>query len=556
MKRTPIVLGGALVMLAALIPVRATAIALVGAEAPQLAAVVTGVWLFKLLLAVHGLIAAAAGLPWFAGAPAEAAAPAGESGGPAFPDARAWLLVAPLLVAGAALRLHELGAGLWFDEIQTLVSYVRLPLGQIVATFDSQNQHPLYSVLARASVVALGEGAAALRLPAALFGIASLGALFAFASLITNRREALLATALLAFSYHHVWFSQNARGYSGLLFWTLLGSAALLRLLADPRARGWRWPVGYAAAMALAVYTHATAGLVVAAHFLLWAALVLRARLAGRRDVPVRQPLVAFLLAGTFTLQLYALVLPQFLGTLLEPTMAGVDTAWKDPLWLLRETLRGLAAGVPGGVAAVALALGVALAGVLSYARQSAAVAGVLLLPGVLTAAVLLSLEHNLWPRFFFFSAGFAVLVAVRGTFAVASLAGARARPLATAALVLGIAGSALTVPGAWGAKQDYAGARDFVERSRAGDDVVVTIDMSEYAYQRYLEAGWPGIATGDELERLERGGRRVWVLYTFPTRLAAIQPEIWAHLQREYRTAAEFPGTVGEGTIVVKVRE
>ena len=58
---------------------------------------------------------------------------------------RAVILSTPILLAlvGLALilRFIALGDGLWFDEIQTLVDYARLPAGQVVTTFDSQNNH-------------------------------------------------------------------------------------------------------------------------------------------------------------------------------------------------------------------------------------------------------------------------------------------------------------------------------------------------------------------------------------------------------------------------------
>src|SRR5262249_10083457 len=136
-----------------------------------------------------------------------------------------------LVVCALGLRLYDLGDGLWYDEIRTLVGYVRQPVGVIVSTFESQNQHLLYSLLARLSVAVLGESAWSLRLPAAVFGAASIWAAYWFGRLVTGRREALLAAGLLTFSYHHVWFSQNARGYSGLLCLTLVASGLFLRLL-------------------------------------------------------------------------------------------------------------------------------------------------------------------------------------------------------------------------------------------------------------------------------------------------------------------------------------
>jgi hypothetical protein len=121
--------------------------------------------------------------------------------------------------------------------------------------------------------------------------------------------------------------------------------------------------------MALAIYTHVTAAFVVVAHALI--ALVIWWRQGRSLTTPVRRALAAIILTGTFSLQLYALVLPQFFDTLLTPTMAGTDTAWKDPLWLLTETLGGLARGLPGGWIALVGGLVVAGAGLWSYARQS-----------------------------------------------------------------------------------------------------------------------------------------------------------------------------------------
>jgi uncharacterized membrane protein len=53
---------------------------------------------------------------------------------------------------------------------------------------------------------------------------------------------------VLAVSYHHIFFSQNARGYSAALFFALATSGLLIRALWDDR--GWRWCL-YVAAMVL-----------------------------------------------------------------------------------------------------------------------------------------------------------------------------------------------------------------------------------------------------------------------------------------------------------------
>lgn len=191
--------------------------------------------------------------------------------------AHAELLALVFLLLGATfLRLLYLNAGLWLDEILTLTRYARLPYQEIILLFDSENQNFLYSLLAHTGLVLFGESAWALRLPAVVFGVAGIAALYFFAREVTTRREALLAAALLTFSYHHVWFSQNARGYSALLFWTLFSSWFFVRALKYDRPEYW---IAFAITAAPGVYTHITMLALVLAQFIIClAVLILRRR--------------------------------------------------------------------------------------------------------------------------------------------------------------------------------------------------------------------------------------------------------------------------------------
>ena len=62
-----------------------------------------------------------------------------------------------ILLVAFALRLYGLNGGLWIDEIFTYVNYLGLPFGEIITTYDSNNQHYLYTLLARASFQIFGE---------------------------------------------------------------------------------------------------------------------------------------------------------------------------------------------------------------------------------------------------------------------------------------------------------------------------------------------------------------------------------------------------------------
>ena len=143
----------ALFVIGVLLPVHSFAAALAGpaASGEHMAQLVVGVVLLKVALIVHAILFAL--IPSLPLAP-----PAGQGLAPsaALPASGPWSraeagAVVCILVLGAALRIPSLGRGLWFDEIQTYVDYVRLPLVHIVSTFDSQNQHLLYSILARIS---------------------------------------------------------------------------------------------------------------------------------------------------------------------------------------------------------------------------------------------------------------------------------------------------------------------------------------------------------------------------------------------------------------------
>ena len=87
---------------------------------------------------------------------------------------REWAALAGVLALALALRLFKADAALWYDEIFTLVNFVRLPTGELIASYDSLNNHMLYSLAAQACVAVLGENPLALRLPAILLGIGSI----------------------------------------------------------------------------------------------------------------------------------------------------------------------------------------------------------------------------------------------------------------------------------------------------------------------------------------------------------------------------------------------
>src|SRR3954462_872789 len=119
------------------------------------------------------------------------------------------LLLALAVALAAALRLHGLGSQLWLDEIDAVLGSIRRPAAEIVTEWPATTSHVLHDLCSHAAVRVLGETPVAIRLPAALFGVGGVAALFLFTEAVLGLRVAAVAAGLLAVSYHHVSYSQN-----------------------------------------------------------------------------------------------------------------------------------------------------------------------------------------------------------------------------------------------------------------------------------------------------------------------------------------------------------
>ena len=529
---------------AVLLPVNATATWLNATRAATRADVVTGVWILKLsalMLAATGLVL------WRLRVTTEASPDRQEA--PRI-DARSLILLSAVLLIGLAVRLYRLDAELWLDEIYLRTLYAPLEFRQLISTYDSQNHQPLYSILARISFLAAGGTDWSLRIPAVLFGVGSLAAVWWFGRRITSSTEAMLASLLLAVSYHSVWFSQNARGYTLMLFLAVLATGAFLRML-EGAGREPRLAWGYALAMSLATYTHLTASLIAVGHALTLLLTTSWMSPAARRRAS--WPVIALALSALLTVCFYAPMLPQVLRLVATPTMEGLEVEWTGARWMFSEGVRVLAQGVPGGLVTVFVALGVLVVGVASYWRQSRAVTLLMYLPVGITFVAVVAARHNLWPRFFFFAAGFLVLTALRGGFVLVRwLIRWHPERIAVTGAVAMAALSLMTVPAAWQPKQQFRAAYEFVEQQRRPGDLVVALDAAAEVYQlRGWTSNWRFTNNLAMLDEAERSAGRTWVVFTLPVRIRAVTPELFQHLTApRYEVVRIFPATVGGGDI------
>ena len=480
--------------------------------------------------------------PWFRGEAARERTP--------------WIALIALTTLAVILRAIGLNGGLWLDEILTLVDSVRKPLAQIVTVFPGNNQHTLYSVLAHISIRTFGDHPWSLRLPALLFGAATPLVLYFFAREVTGCIEALFAGLLLAVSYHHVWFSQNARGYSALAFFALLASWLLLRGLRRGRLVDF---LCYGAVAALGVYTHLTMVFMVIAHAA--ACTVLLGWPVGKSTLAQwRLPLIGFALAMVLSLLLYAPLLFDVQQFFLKRTM---PAAVATPTWAAKAMVSGLRVGTGTALGALAGVI-VFICGLRSYFQQSRFLLALFVLPGVFTLAVVLALRQPIFPRFLFFLAGFGVLILVRGALEIGSWLtrrrkeGAAPPPvtaLGVALVSLMVAISAVSLDFDYRyPKQDFDAAMQFVHARRAEAEPVLAAGGAVYPYRQYYRLPWSGLTSLGQLNDIRAQGQRVWVVYTLADYIEAGTPDLMRALREECSVAEVFRGTVAGGDLTVCV--
>jgi len=454
-----------------------------------------------------------------------------------------------LLVIASLLRIYNLNIGIWFDEMLTHVKYMPLSLGEIASTYDDANNHLLFTLLARTSLFIFGDTIWAFRLPATLFGIASIWALYHFAKHVTNTKESLFCAALFTFSYHHIWFSQNARGYTALLFFTLISSTLLIRALKSHNPKQW---LLYAATAFLGMYTHLTMVFVLFTHFIIYSTNFLSEKPKWNGVM------YGFIPLTLLTFLAYSLVLPALLGGgLLDSGSQSKEMAWSNPIWALMEIVNSMKIGFThGGIAIIAAAVfGI---GVLDYYKTNKKVVCLLLIPAALGFFIMTSLSYTLFPRFFFFAMGFIILVAIRGAVVTADYLVQYLRfptsknilsTLICSAILLA---SILSLRYVYLPKQNFVGAIDLVEREKIKQESVITVGIAGFPFNTYYKKDWKTIKTIEELDNILLHTKRTWAIYILPVHAEAAYPGIIRRIKDKYDLVKRFRGSLNGGDVFV----
>ncbi|MCX6607016.1 MAG: glycosyltransferase family 39 protein [Acidobacteria bacterium] len=444
-------------------------------------------------------------------------------------------ILAALTLLGAVLRAFQLNSDLWLDEVVSLVTYFRLPLRETVFAYESPNQHVLYSALASLSLSWFGESAWAARLPAAILGAASVPAIYWLARKLTSPRGALLAAALLALSYHHIWFSQSARGYSGKVFCTIVGTALLLEAMESGGVRWWL----YALVMAMGIGFLQNTVFVLGGHFV--------AVILVRRRVSWAQVGATFSAMGLGVV-MHAAVLPKMIAFWATEERTGWGSGIGSLEGLVGLIGRGLQAGflLPGAIVLVAFA---GWAG-WNLWRTDRRIAVLFVMPSLLGFIAVLVLHYGAYPRAFLHVLPF-VFVAIAHL--VESGSG-RVRIwfvgtlLVCSAMSLGLL---YRFP-----KQDYSGALAVVRQAAQPGEEIAGAGMAGGVCKMFCAPDMEAIRTVEELHRVEAGWPKVWVLYSFTRDMRLRFSDLYDYLEANYETVSIHRGTLDDGTIYVVRRK
>lgn len=468
-------------------------------------------------------------------------APTGVSRVRAWEPNEAWMVIG-LTALGATLRFTGANRDLWLDEVITLTRRIDRPLLETLVQSVSPNNHLLYSLLSRASVSVFGESPWALRLPAMLFGIATIPVFYALVRRFSPSREAFLATLGIAASYHHLFFSQNARGYTGFLFGGLLGTLALLEALDRDSGRAWAL---YVAAMVVSVVS------VVIGAALLAAQVIAVSVFRPTRRFYWMLGITTYLIAHA-----YAPIIPDIFGFVFDEYRRP-ELGFRFSGELVQAVLRDFALG-PAAAGVLVVGGAIAIGGTVSYWRQDRLFASLLLLPEILMVALFAGLRAAIFPRLFLFALPVAVILGARGVVAILDrLPSATVQRFGYRSAIAGLIGISVFMLATWWRypMQDYRGARRFVEERRRDGDAVVTVGLASIGYRYY----WPEILATErisELERIAATHRRVWLLYAFPRDIEKRRPKLRRFITDQFRAQTAFRGLVGDGDIRVRLRE
>lgn len=473
-----------------------------------------------------------------------------------------WILAAIVALA-LVLRLVGLNSPLWYDEILTVDTHLKMPWGQMLSDY-SMNHHYLHDVFAKLTMDSFGQVSWAIRLPALILGLASIVAVWVLARDVADTRIAHVTALLLALSYHHIWFSQDARGYTGLAFFGTTAIVLFMRGIHRPRASTWGW---FAAMFAASVFTHLTGAFLFVALGLVWLFIAIaEIPTNGWRSPLVRLPFMGFMVGGILTILLYLPIIPGIFSSVAnvgDTSSVDVMQEYQSPIWTMTEAVR-TGIGRAGVIVAAISTLVVILVslGAASIWQRHRMFPLITLSHIMLSLVILVSLSMRIWPRFFFIDIGLLLLLIVLGVRSFCIIATGLVGRINWAQIAFNIACLAMvlvSIPLALrnyaAPKQDLDGAVALVQSQGDGAGRVFAVGPAGHIFPEHYGLHWKQI-TGDDgyTEALAEPGPVTFVV-VFPERVDRRIPRL-ANDRRNNRhnvsVLKRFAGTLGDGDVVV----
>ena len=145
-----------------------------------------------------------------------------------------FIIVYSVFSLAAVLRIYHLGYNeLWFDEVFTYYQT------QSVTQLTSDIQGLLFPVLANIWCKVFYFNEFNIRFSALIFGLLSLLFVYKLTKHLFNSKIAFISILLLSISPLHIWYSQEARGYTLYLFLSITSIYYLLKALENETFKCW-----------------------------------------------------------------------------------------------------------------------------------------------------------------------------------------------------------------------------------------------------------------------------------------------------------------------------
>lgn len=174
-------------------------------------------------------------------------------------------LILSLTLVGAILRFYNLGYNsLWLDEASTLTFAVKSIPDIWQATTGGEFNPPLFYWTEHIMLL-FGNSEAVLRFIPALLGVLTIPLIYLAAKGFMDRNTGIIAAAAFAFSPFLIFYSQEARAYSMMLFFVTFAMVFYFRALKNNSLPDWAL---FGVLSALAFWTHFYALVMIGALFL------------------------------------------------------------------------------------------------------------------------------------------------------------------------------------------------------------------------------------------------------------------------------------------------